>query len=289
MDKYGLIGYPVEHSLSPVMHNAAFRYLNMRAKYELFSVEPKKLEEFLLNRTDVKGFNITIPHKVKAKEILETKFPCEENKQYSLHIKLAGAVNTARRVDDKIEYLNTDIYGFWESLKRDLRCTPANKNVLLIGCGGAGRAIIASLFVKGTPPKKVYIFDKDKTSVETTKGHFLKFSFLKDKLEFITIDDIKKTVENSELLINATPIGMKGDTAPIDTTLLHKDMFVYDVVYNRETELVKHAKAFGIKAVGGLGMLLHQGAKAFEFWTDRQAPVQVMKEALEEALKNREP
>ncbi|MFH1479332.1 MAG: shikimate dehydrogenase [Candidatus Omnitrophota bacterium] len=287
MDIYGLIGFPVKHSLSPAMHNAAFRYLNIEAKYELFNVEPEKLEDFILNRSDVSGFNITVPHKVRAKDILCERFPPGKKEDTSLHIRLSGAVNTVKRRERILEYLNTDVYGFWKSLKEDLSVTLEGKTIFLIGSGGAGRAIITGLSIKGVPSKKIYVYENNIETAKSAKEHFSKFLFLKEKIGFIESSDIERCIKESDVLINATPVGMKdGDECVIDKKLLHPGLSVYDVVYNRETELLKESKELGIRAVGGKGMLLYQGARAFEFWTDKPAPLGVMREALDEALKN---
>lgn len=296
---YGLIGYPVKHSLSPAMHNAAFKALKINAEYRLFEIHPVHLEDFLLRGDfkvtdaegnscragDIIGFNITIPHKVKAKEILETEFPFDENvymmQQDLYYVKLSGAVNTVIRGADKLKYWNTDPVGFLKSLEEGLGFQPKDKNVLLIGCGGAGRAVIASLSWIQTGINKIYINDIHSEVLDSAKKHFSEFKHLKDKLGFILAEDIPKIIKDCQLLINATPIGMKeGDASIIDKSLLHRNLSVYDVVYNRETRLIKEAKSLGLPAAGGLGMLLHQGAAAFELWTGKTAPIE-MRQALE--------
>ncbi|MBU4312394.1 MAG: shikimate dehydrogenase [Candidatus Omnitrophica bacterium] len=267
MDIYGIVGWPVKHSLSPAMHNTAFKALGIDAKYEKFEVKPEDLEDFLLNRKDVAGFNVTIPHKVKAKQILEKKGASDPG-----FVNLCGAINTVRRDNDKLYYTNTDVPGFLTSLKEDLKFDPKDKNILLIGCGGAGRAVMAGLQESSS---EIYAYDESEKAMESCKGF--------NKVKFISKQKIDRIIKGCHLLVNATPIGMKeGDSCPIDKNLLHKDLFVYDVVYNRETELVRAAEA---PAVNGLGMLLYQGAHAFEFWTGKKAPVDVMREELKKAIK----
>ena len=304
---YGLIGYPVKHSLSPKMHNAAFKNLKEQGKidydaeYRLFEVPPERLEEFLLDPNakfediegnsfpagDVLGFNITIPHKVKAREILEREFPFDKNaymmSEDLYYVKLSGAVNTVKREGNK--YYNTDARGFLDSLKANWGFETKDKNVLLIGCGGAGRAIIAVLSWKQAQIKKIYIYDISKEAMKSAEEHFRPFDFVKDKLEFIAAEQISDRIKKSDLLVNASPIGMKeGDGSVVDKNLLHEDLYAYDVVYNRETQLIKDAKSLGLHFKDGLGMLLHQGAAAFEFWTGQEAPVEIMRKALEEEL-----
>ena len=297
---YGLIGYPVKHSLSPLMHNAAFRALNIDAEYRLFEIKPADLEGFLLENIQVKdtqgntvftrdicGFNITVPHKLKTKQILEKVFPSTEDtymvEEGLYYVKLSGAINTVRRENNKLEYLNTDAAGFLESLEKDLRFKPQNKNVLLFGCGGVGRAIIAALSWRESGVKKIYMFDKSDEAMHFTREHFSHFAHLKYKLEFISSHDIPKIISVAHLLINASPVGMQEDDPPLlDKGLLHEGLSIYDVVYNRETRLIKDAKSLGLAAQDGLGMLLRQGVAAFKFWTGKTPPVELMREALKQ-------
>lgn len=308
---YGLIGYPVKHSLSPFMHNAAFNKLEISAEYRLFEVKPEELEVFLgkiissegevkdingnlVLTKDIQGLNITIPHKVKAREILEKKFPLIrkssslENEYYAA---FSGAVNTLKKDGRELYYFNTDASGFLRSLKESLQFEPKGKNVLVIGCGGAGRAVIASLSWKNEETKKIYVYESNPETVNLAKEHFFhkipQAEFLKDKIEFISKDQIPEKIKSCQLLVNASPVGMDNDNnSIIEKGWFHKELYVYDVVYNRETNLVRQAKEFGvINAVNGLGMLLYQGVDAFEHWLGQKAPIDEMREALEEAMR----
>lgn len=297
---YGLIGYPVKHSLSPAMHNAAFCHLKINAEYKLFEIKPEELETFLLETVfieNISGFNITIPHKVKAREILEKKFPFKQEthliQENLYYVKLSGAVNTIVKNGSILEYFNTDASGFLRSLEEKRECggldfDPKNKKVLLIGCGGAGRAIIASLSWKNVGIQKIYINDLKEEAINSAKEHFSKFAHLKDKLEFILTKDIPRVIKDCDLLINASPAGMEdAGVSVIDKDSLHEGLYVYDVVYNRkaETRLVKDAKSLRLPVVGGLSMLLYQGVDAFELWMDGQkAPIEIMKSALNEGV-----
>lgn len=310
---YGLIGYPIKHSFSPAMHNAAFRYLkeqktiNYDAEYKLFEVKPEELEDFLLKdilindvsgnpvyTSEIVGFNVTIPHKVRAKEILEkNKFPPPVDKELLCGVKISGAINTIRRLGiDKLEYWNTDIWGFGQSLRNDLKFVTKDKNILLVGCGGVGRAIIAAI-AWNIGPKKIYINDISNEILNSAKEYFTRlyntgFSFLEEKLEFITTENIPNVIKRCDLLVNTSPVGMKeGDSSILDKKLLHKGLSVYDVVYNRKTQLVKDAEELGLPATGGLNMLLYQGMLAFEIWTGKPAPEDVMRKALMEELEKR--
>lgn len=314
MKIYGLIGYPVKHSLSAAMHNAAFKELGIEAQYRLFEIPPEKLEGFLLRSDekftdtegknisigDLSGFNITIPYKVRAREILEQRYPYKISSFHAelelYYVKLSGAVNTVKRDVDGLIYRNTDASGFLKSLKEDLgincRSNLKNKNVFLIGCGGAGRAVIAALSWKEYKVKKIYIYEVNAEAIKSVKEHFSTLSdqwqkIINEKLEFVAQGQIPEKIKQCQLLVNASPIGMKeGDPSVVDKNLLHKDLYVYDVVYNRMTQLVRDAQeaCSEEKACRGLGMFLYQGERALEFWIGRHAPSEVMRQTLEEAL-----
>ena len=278
--RYGLVGHPVKHSLSPAMQSAAFNALGIDAEYLLYDIEPEKMEAFLKNAraNNISGLNVTIPHKIKAKEFIERKGALDEN------ARRLGAVNTIKIAEDgSLCGYNTDGPGFYRSLVEDLKFEPEGKNVFVLGAGGAAHAVIMYL---GNGPKKIFVSDIDKARTEDLKIHYKKY-FDGQRLEIVGDNDLKDKLQASELLINATPIGMKDeDPSPIDASLLNQGLYVYDLVYNRPaTKLVSCANSKKLHAVTGLGMLLYQGAIAFEIWTGAKAPVDVMKKALREALK----
>ncbi len=276
---YGIIGHPVGHSLSPAMQNAAFKACSIDSRYELYDVEPAALEEFLgnLHNNRISGLNVTIPHKIKAKEYLEHKGTLDEN------AKRLGAVNTIKVSEDGFRGFNTDGPGFYRSLIEDLNFEPEGKNIFVFGSGGAARAIVMYL---GNGPQRISVYDIDKKKIEDLKTHYKKY-YDEDRLVIVCKDEVEETLAKSSLLVNATPIGMKrDDPSPVDKNMLHAGLHVYDLVYNRlTTQLVKEASARKAYAVTGLGMLLHQGAIAFEIWTGEKAPIDVMRKALKEAIK----
>lgn len=296
---YGLIGYPVKHSFSPAMHNAAFLALGIDAKYRTFEVPPQRLKEFLLDPDaefdgiragDVSGFNITIPHKVKADQILEEAFPFDKNatsmNRYLHYVKLLSSVNTVKRDGGKLEYYNTDAEGFLVSLEKDLGFTTANKNVLVTGCGGAGRAVIAALSWRENKVNNIFVYDVSKEAMQSAEEHFRQFDFITNKLKFISKEQRADKIKNCQLLVNASPVGMEeSDGSVVDKEWLRKGLYVYDVIYNRETQLIKDAKEREAPCVDGRGMLLYQGTAAFGLWTGKEAPVDVMRKALEEEIK----
>ncbi|MFA5090673.1 MAG: shikimate dehydrogenase [Candidatus Omnitrophota bacterium] len=298
---YGLIGYPARHSLSPLMHNAAFRALKLNSRYLLFEVRPEELEDFLLGdapvedtegeavlKSDIYGFNITIPHKVRARQILKAQYPDIENalsEEDAYYVKLSGAVNTVKRQEGKCGYFNTDAPGFLKSLQEDLKFSPRSKKVLVIGSGGAGRAVISALSWQGAGVEKIYVHDIRQEAMDEARRHFLDAGYPEviGKLTFVRGKDIPAVIEGCALLVNASPMGMKGDdVSVIDKGLLHKGLSVYDVVYNRQhtTALIRDALSLRLPAADGLGMLLQQGAYAFGRWMGCPAPMEEMRKAL---------
>jgi shikimate dehydrogenase len=277
---YGLIGHPVGHSLSPAMHNAAFRALYIDAEYKLFDVAPENLESFLndLARNGISGANVTIPHKIKVKEYIAKRGILNE------HAEKLGAVNTIKVENSQLKGFNTDGPGFYRSLVKELKFEPEGKTIFVLGAGGAARAIIMYL---GNTPKKIFVTDVDSCMTKELKKHYEKY-YKPHKLVAIEKNDIKESIGEAGLLIQATPIGMKDDDpSPINIELLHPGIRVYDLIYNRPmTKLVLEATRKKLHAMTGLGMLLYQGAIAFELWTGKKAPEDIMRRALKEAIKN---
>jgi shikimate dehydrogenase len=272
---YGLVGFPVKHSLSPVMHNAAFSALKINAEYRLFELKENELECFLksLPQQNILGLNVTIPYKEKVIPFLDS---------ISDAAKLIGAVNTIKVLDKQLSGYNTDGEGFIKNLKDDLGFDPAGKTVAIIGAGGAARAVCVYLCKE--LPKSVNIYDVDKNKLGLLAGH------LKDNFKSTGIEaagsPAELNVESADMLINATPIGMKEtDPLIIDENYLHKGLLVYDLIYNPgETKLLKAAKKKGCRVSNGLGMLLNQGVIAFGIWTGEIAPKGIMRKALLSAL-----
>jgi shikimate dehydrogenase len=276
---YGIVGYPVEHSLSPVMQNAAFRDSGIDAEYLLYDVAPDGLEDFLdgLKSKGIAGLNVTIPHKIKAKEYLERKGSLDNN------AKILGAVNTIKVSGETPRGFNTDGPGFYRSLVEDLKFEPEGKNIFVLGAGGAAKAVVMYL---GNAPASISVFDVDSKKTDDLQGHFRNYF---DGKRLVIVPDagaIKAAIARSELFVNATPVGMKeSDPSPVDKGLLHQGLYIYDLVYNTPyTRLVKEANSMKLHAVTGVGMLLYQGAIAFEIWTGRKAPVAVMRRLLKASL-----
>jgi len=273
---YGVLGNPAKHSLSPLMHNAAFQALKINAHYVIFEKKSEELEYFFssLSRQRIFGLNVTLPYKEKVIAFLDT---------ISKEAKLIGAVNTIKRTPRMLLGLNTDGEGFLRHLNEDLQFEPKDKVIALLGAGGAAKAISVYLGKQG--PKKICAYDIDATKLSALEA-CLKKNF--KGINFVQADTIEGLCINEcDLLINATPVGMKeSDPCIIDGKFMHRGLLVYDLIYNPpETKLLALAKKLGAKTANGLGMLLYQGALSFEYFTGRGAPIEIMRRALNEGVK----
>ena len=276
---FGIIGFPVKHTLSPHFQNAAFASLGMDAVYIPFEVPPEKLGSAFrsLKALGVSGINVTIPHKQAVLPLVDELSP---------EVKGIGAANTIVFRKGKARAYNTDGEGFIRSLKNDLKVNPKGRSVLLFGCGGAAKAIAFVLAREGA--KSITFVDQiEKRAKELAAKTKKDFPRCGTKHIPFLGPRIDEEVLDSDLLVNASPVGMhKGDPCIVDPKALHKGLAVYDIVYNPPaTPLLKEAKKKGIKASNGLGMLLYQGVLSFEFFTGKKAPVPVMRLALKRAVK----
>jgi len=271
---YGLVGFPIKHSLSPCMHNAAFSKLKINAKYKLFELKPEELGDFLrsLTKKNIRGFNVTYPYKEEILGFLNSR---------SLAVREIGAANTVV-VDaaGRLKGFNTDYLGFFAHLK-ELKVKP--KRAAVIGAGGASKAICFALSRMKIEELCIYDIDKFK-SISLFKN--LNSNFLKTKFNVAgRIEDLG--IQNKDLLINASPVGMRStDPCLVNPEDLHHGLFVYDLIYNPlETKLISLAKERNLNFSNGLGMLLYQGVFAFKQFTGRIPPVKAMKEALLKGVK----
>jgi len=280
---YGLIGNPLAHSLSPVMHNTAFRELGVDAVYKLFPLQEEELADFFqkLRAKDspIFGLNVTVPYKEKVLPYLDSISPFADK---------AGAVNTiVISKERKFIGYNTDGPGFLTHLT-ECGFKPENKRIAVLGAGGASRAIISVLALITERPQSIRLFDIDRVKAQTLVRD-LGTRFDVNCIEVVdSIDDLN--IELSDLLINATPVGMKPeDPCLVSAELLHPHLFVYDVIYNpAETKLLKLARQKGAVGCNGLGMLFYQGILSFQHWAEIQLdPVikEKIRQNLEEALR----
>ena len=273
----GVIGDPVEHSCSPPMHNAAFLEMGMDYIYMPFHVKPPDLPAAVegFKALNVAGINVTLPHK-------KSVFPLMDS--ISQEAELIGAVNTMIFRDGLVEGHNTDARGFIASLQEEGIDSVKNMKVVVLGAGGGAQAVVVGLALEGvdritvvnrTPEKAVQLGKaiSDKTGVP---------------VEGIALDDgrLPEYVSGSDLLVSTISAGMNPNIPlVIDPGWLHKNLIVCDIVYvPPETNLLKAAAERGLRTVGGMGMLVHQGVISFKLWTGKQPPVDTMRQALTEAL-----
>ena len=259
------------------MQTAAFHALKINAEYKIFEVKPEELDDFLKSLSDgnIYGLNITIPYKEVVLNYLQWKSP---------EVRFIDAANTII-VKDKnyLEGWNTDGIGFYRDLTIDLKFNLSDNKVIVLGAGGAAKAVTNQLARHGAKTIVIYDIDKDKSLKLADK---INKEFPKCKaLSMGSIEGLD--IKNIDLLINATPIGMKdADPCLIKAEMLHKNLFVYDLIYNPpETKLLALAKKTGARTANGLGMLLHQGARSFELWTAQKAPIEIMRRALNEGVR----
>ena len=273
-----IFGYPVGHTLSPLIHNAAFQALGLDFIYCAFPVKPShlKVATQAILALDMAGVNVTIPHKERIIDYLDRVSPEAE---------AAGAVNTVVNHKGRLLGDNTDGKGFIESL-REQGLSLKGKKVLLLGAGGAALSVSFAL-----------LKEKIDTLILINRTLSRAHAMLK-KLEGVSgaanLDVVAFERRNSaplrediDLLVNTTSVGMgEGDPSPINLEQFPPSLYVYDVVYNRETELLKQAKRKGMGHQGGLDMLIFQGVLSFELWTGKRAPVDTMREAARQHFGN---
>ncbi|MFA5101326.1 MAG: shikimate dehydrogenase [Candidatus Omnitrophota bacterium] len=276
--KVHLIGNPVEHSISPQIHNAGFKKLGLDYVYSAIKVADSELEAAAnsMRAADVAGFNVTVPHKQNIMKYLD------ETDDAS---KMIGAVNCVQNIDGKLKGFNTDSIGFIESLTLDARQAPKGKKVVVLGAGGSARAVTVALCKEAVADLSIY--DIDSARAKALAAH-LSSEFSMSVSEITDKNTLWQMIINCDILVNTTPIGMhpKVNASPIDEDApLHKGIFVYDVVYNPPlTKLLKIAHEKDADGMTGLGMLVRQATAAFELFTGQPAPVEVMWEASKTAL-----
>ncbi len=265
---YGIIGYPVKHSFSPKMHNAAFSELKMDATYLPFSVKPENIRQAIdgIKALNISGFNVTIPHKSSIIKYLDKITPIA---------KIVGAVNTVKNLNGRLIGTNTDVTGFVRSLK-ELNFSPSKKNIGLIGAGGSARALIVGLASSGA--SEIIIYNRTLKRAKKLELEFSK-SFPKIKIKSVSLKKINGSC--LDLLVNSSSVGMEYNESPLDLNLFHKIENVVDIIYSpTKTKLIRQAQKLGIPNINGLGMLLYQGCEAFKFWTDQPAPESIMQKQL---------
>lgn len=268
MKIFGIFGDPIMHSLSPAMQNAAFRALGLDACYLPFRITKDRLRDAILGASAMGfgGLNLTIPLKEKALE-----FVLPDDLAAAI-----GAVNTVSFGQEIVGH-NTDGSGAMMALV-EAGVKINGSRILFIGAGGAARAI-------------AYTMAKEGAEISIANRSPGKASELAKSIqaEGYGLEDLERLVPQADVIVNATSVGMKeNDPRLFDGSLLHTGQVVFDIVYNRETEMLKDAAKAGAVAIDGVMMLVYQGAKALEIWTGQKAPIDVMKNAVREGLNARE-
>lgn len=271
-----VIGDPIAHSLSPQIQNAAFQHLKLNYVYVAFNVSQKNLESALqgIRALGIHGINVTMPLKTQILPHLDVLDPNAER---------IGAVNTVLNEQGRLVGYNTDAFGSASAL-REHNADPKDKRLLILGAGGAARAVSFALAKDST---QIVILnrtvEKARALAEELKKSFgerIRYSKLSQK-------NLKKELKDADVLINATPIGMypSENQTPVNPELLRSGLTVFDLVYNPpETRLLREAKAVGAPTIGGEVMLVHQAAASFEIWTGEKAPIDVMMKACQKGV-----
>jgi len=282
----GLIGHGLKHSMSPLFQQAAFDHLGLDIRYEAWETGPSELENVLekVRGPSILGANVTVPHKEAVLSLMD------ELDDLALEI---GAVNTIVNRGGRLKGYNTDAGGFLRALGQEGGFDPAGKGAVLLGAGGVARAASFALARAGV--KSLLI-----TDIIKEKAHKLASDLERSlaqgresgpEIRALSPDDpqFEEGLSGCDLLVNCTPMGMKHSAgegeSPLEVRLIPKRALVYDVVYNPiETPLLAAAKRVGASTLGGLAMLVYQGAASFEFWAGREAPVDIMMKAARKAL-----
>ncbi len=273
----GFFASPAKHSISPKMHNLAFKETNIDAIYLAFDVSNETLADSIqtIRTFDMLGANLSMPNKIAAINYMD---------ELSESAKLIGAINTIVNQEGKLIGHNTDGIGFCESL-REAKVSIKGTTMTLLGAGGAAIAMVTQAALDGM--KEIYIFSRKSPNYDQMEEKIKKI--MEETTCSIIITEwneeqkLAEALAKSNLLVNATSVGMKEKQSPIkNSQLLREDLTIYDAIYDpRETLLLKQAKEKGAKTINGLGMLIYQGAAAFELWTGTKMPIEKIKPIIE--------
>lgn len=271
---YGLIGCPVEHSMSPAIHNDAFQNKNIDGYYHAFHVEPERLEESItaLKTLDVKGFNVTIPHKIAIIPFID-----------ELHesAKIAGAVNTVINENGRLIGHNTDGSGYVQSLQEVIEKPLTENKVLIIGAGGAARGIYLSLTHSGCQH-----IDICNRTVAKADQLISECSF-PNKSRSLTLIEAEQHLKEYDIIIQTTAVGLHPNVneKPLSLQNAKQSAVVSDIIYNPiQTALLKEAEQLGLTVHTGVGMFVHQAALAFELWTGQVPSIKRMTSIVHDKL-----
>lgn len=270
-----VVANPIKHSISPFIHNSAFEATNTNGVYLAWEVDATELAETVANirRYQMYGINLSMPYKEQVIPYLD---------QLSEEACLIGAVNTVVNREGTLIGYNTDGKGFFKSLPS---FKISRKRLVLLGAGGAAKAILAQAILDGVSQISVFVRS---SSMEKTRPYLEKMQnatgFRVDLFALEDVQDLQDSITKADLLVNATSVGMDGSSQPIPTSIVLPEMLlVADVIYQPfETSFLKWARNQGNKSINGLGMLLYQAAEAFELWTGKEMPTDQIWELLKQ-------
>lgn len=273
----GIIGHPIAHSWSPMIHDTAFKITKMNYSYLAFNVLPKNLGDALkgMLALGIAGLNVTVPHKESVMEFLD---------EISADARLVGAVNTIYADNDTLVGHNTDVDGFVEAMK-PYRERLANESVTIFGAGGGARAVVYSL-IAYFRPAQINVLNRDTSRAELLKKFFADSQNYRNirVVELHNLDEAN-VIDSSKLIVNATQVGMSPSVDESVMVVDEKDYdgkIFFDLVYNPvQTQFLKNAKKKNATTISGLEMLYHQAAKAFELWTGAAMPLDKVRAKLD--------
>lgn len=283
MKYIGLIGYPLSHSISPAFQQAALDHYKLDAHYVLWEIGENQLKRTVDNirREENLGANVTVPYK-------ENVIPFLDGLEGDA--AAVGAVNVIAKKEGRLEGYNTDVYGFLQALTRDGRFDPEGKRCVVLGAGGVARAAFYALVKSGAA--FVGVANRSLPRAESLLKDLARFLKKEQKARAVGLEESRlvSLLREADLVVNCTSVGMKGSAVekemPIKRELIPERAMIYDLVYNpAETPFLKEARSIGSRTLGGLPMLVYQGAASFELWTGKKAPVGIMFEAARRALK----
>ena len=277
----GIIGYPIGHSMSPVFQQAGLDACGVDARYVAYQVAPDEVEEFVsgLRQSGILGINVTVPHKLAVMPFLD------EIDDWATE---AGAVNTIVNRQGRLTGHNTDGYGFLRALREGANFEPQGRRTLILGAGGAARGVVLALAREGVG--ELTIANRTPERAENL-AELARNRGIAAQAVPLSGTELTQAAADSELIVNCTTIGMTHGPAEDDTPLpcnaIPPTALVNDLVYNPlETRLLREAAQSGAKTLGGIQMLVYQGAASFEMWLERPAPVEVMMSAAIQSLQS---
>ncbi len=272
-----LIGDPIEHTVSPIIHNTAFQALGLNYYYLAFKVKKDMLKKAIegIRALNVKGLNVTIPHKIEVLKYLDEVDEVAEK---------IGAVNTILNDNGILKGYNTDGEGALMAIKKrgfDLK----DRVVVIVGAGGAAKAI--AYYIALEKPNKITILNRTPENAAKLAKSLRRETKVYCEAKILDTIQLEETLMDADLLINCTPLGMYPniEKTPVPKNCLRKNMVIMDIVYNPlQTRLLKDATEVGCKTINGLDMLVNQAALSFKIWTGVEAPLEVMRKAALEVL-----